>query len=158
MSSSSPSVMGARVRVSKCLIGGEVIVLRVMGLDTLSHRLLCGDPGCRRWYNVASGVMDASLAMRRRAFVLVRMECMSCRTDLGQRWSGRVCPLFGAVAFSESMDFARSMASSRMFWRSSARERIDSLLPSRRYGEDTGVVVVGGVPEVVEYGVGRGDS
>ncbi len=130
LSSSSLSGVGARVRVSKCLIGGEVIVLVVMGLETLSHRLLCGDSGCRRCSSVVSDIMDVSLAMRRRAFVLVRMECMSCRTDLGQRWWGRVCPLFGAVAFSGSKDFARSMASPRMFWRSSARERIDSLLPS----------------------------
>ncbi len=108
--------MGARVRVSRCLIGGDFIVFRVMGLENLSHRLLCGDSsGCRRCYSVVSGVMDASLAMRRRTFVLVRMECMSCRTDLGQRMWGRICPLFGAVAFSGSMDFARSMASPRIF-------------------------------------------
>jgi hypothetical protein len=92
LSSSSPSGVGARVRVSKCLIGGEVIVLRVMGLETLSHRLLCGDSGSRRCTSVVSGVVDASLAMRRRAFVLVRMDCMSCRTDLGQRWWGGFVP------------------------------------------------------------------
>ncbi len=71
------------MRVSMCLIGGVVIVPRVMGLVTLSHRLLCGDSGFRRCSSVVSGVMDASLAMRRRAFVLVRMEWMSCRIDLG---------------------------------------------------------------------------
>ena len=60
MSSSSPSGVGARVRVSKCLICGEVIVLRVMGMETLSYRLLCGDYGCRRCSSVVSGVMDAS--------------------------------------------------------------------------------------------------
>ncbi len=92
--------------MSMCLIGGEVTVLMVMGLVTLSQRLLCGVYGSSRCSNALVGVVDASLAMRRRAFVLARMEWMSCRTDLGQRCWGRVCSLHVAVAFSGSMDFA----------------------------------------------------
>ncbi len=40
MPSSSSSGEGVRVRVSRCMVGGEVTVLRVMGLVTLSHTVV----------------------------------------------------------------------------------------------------------------------
>ncbi len=75
------------------------------------------------------GVEAINVAMRRRALVRLWMACTSWRTDLGQRWWGRVCPLPGVLAIRGNMVVAKSMASRMMFYRSAARESVDSRPP-----------------------------
>ena len=60
------------------------------------------------------GVEAINVVMRRRALVRLRIACISWRTDLGQRWWVRVCPLPGVLAFRGNMVVAKSMASLRI--------------------------------------------
>ena len=58
------------------------------------------------------------------------MVWTSCKTDLGQRWWGSICPLPGVAAFSGNMFVAMCMPSPRIFCRSVGREIMDSLSPN----------------------------
>ena len=97
---------------------------------TMSHTWWCGDFILEMDSIGRRDVEAANAARRRRTLVRLRMEWTSCNTDVGQRWWGRVCPLFGMVALNGNMVVAMCIASSRIFCRFAARESIESLPPS----------------------------
>jgi len=99
----------------KFRIGGEATVWRVNGVVTMSHSWWCGESVLEMDSIVRRGVEVVSAARRRRALVHVRMEWTSCKTVVGQRWWGSVCPLVGVVALRGNMVVAMCIVSSRIF-------------------------------------------
>ena len=128
--SSSSSCGSVRVSAYRFRIEGNATVRRVSGAVTPSHSLWCGDYRSDKVSSVRSGVAATGAARRRRALVRLRMVWISCKTALGQRWWGSVCPLPGVSAFSGNTVVAMCMASPRMFCRYVARESMESLSPN----------------------------
>ena len=110
-------------RVAWSLGRGERVVLSLMGVLTLLHRA--------GWLSSMDGLSCeflgefVSIRTRRRTVFARRLiSATSCRTDLGQRWRGRVPLVGGGATFWGNIDVAVAIASPRMSWSVLASSRM----------------------------------
>ncbi len=118
--------MSSRVRrpsVSMPRGGGERVVRSCRAVATQLQR-----PG---WVSERDGSSEVglgvcvSIRMRRRAaFARRRISATSCRTEVGQRWRGRVPLEGGGTALCGNMAVAVSIASPSIYWRVFASSRV----------------------------------